>query len=76
MSIPLVKVDQYTVTDLPAPACERDYIRVGRDVTFKPGDSTMHVAGYGHVSGGAAMDLVRALLAGYVLIEQDQAARR
>ena len=75
MSLPLAKVDQYTVTDLPEPTRERDYVRVGRYTTFKPGDTTMHVAGYGHVTGKAAMDLVRELLAGYVLIEQDQAAR-
>jgi hypothetical protein len=76
MSIPLVKVDQYTVTGLPEPAAERDgRVRCGQHVTALPGDSRLHVVGFGYVTGEVAMQLVRELLAGYCVMEQDQAAR-
>lgn len=76
MSIPLVKIDQYTVTGLPEPKPEAGRIRCGRHITVQPGDSRMHFAGFGYVSGEVAMQLVRELLAGYVLVEQDQATRQ
>ena len=75
MSIPLIRVDRFEVADLPEPKREGGRVRCGRHVTFEPGDSRMHVAGLGHITGEAAMDLVRELLAGYVLVEQDRVAR-
>ena len=76
MSISPVKVDQFTVTDLPEPKPERDgRIRCGQHVTVLPGDGRLHVVGFGYTSGALAMQLARELLAGYCVMEQDKAAR-